>query len=531
MTGAEPVTRRTAQPGQAAVGMRELVELLRQRREQALLMGGERRVARQHASGRLTARERIELLIDVGSWYEIGLLALPEHRSPDGVGACDGVITGWGEIEGRQVAVIAIDATVLSGTTATINARKQVALVSAAGRAGVPVVFLADADGGRMPDLLGWRFGGLPLDFRQFLGSPEGRSEVLRLCAALGPCYGDSALQAASAHFTVMTETASLALSGPQVVQDATGELVTHQELGGPDVAAATVGSASAVVRSEQEAIEQLRRVLGYLPDHAGAPAPTVAPLPPSRDPESLLDVVPTERRQGYDVRRLLQSVVDGGSLLEWRARQGPSLYAALARIDGSTCAVAASQPLHLGGALDVSALDKYLALIELAETFNLPLVLFHDVPGLLIGTQEERRGVLVYLERIATALSTATVPRIAVVVRKSYGGGYFLMGGKQAGPDLLVCWPSAEIGFMAPEAGVATVHRGRLERQQARGGAVSRAELFEELLLEWQHESEPWEAAAHFLVDDVIDPRETRHVISRAIDFTWGSRRRVSFS
>jgi acetyl-CoA carboxylase carboxyltransferase component len=510
--------------------MRTLVEQLHRLRAAALEMGGERRVARHHASGRLTARERVELLVDVGSWYEIGLLALPEHRPEDGVGAADGVITGWGEIDGRKVAVVAVDATVLSGTTATVNARKQVALVAAAGRSGTPVVFLADADGGRMPDLLGWRFGGLPLDFRQFLGSPAGSPRVLRLCAALGPCYGDSALQAASADFTVMTETASLALSGPEVVRVATGEQVTHLELGGPEVASAT-GSASSVVPSEQDAIALLRRVLGYLPDHAGAPAPTVAPVPPQHDPETLLDVVPAERRLAYDVRRLLTSVVDAGTLVEWRRRQGPGLYTALARIEGSPVAIAASQPLHLGGALDVPALEKHLALIELAETFNLPLVLFHDVPGLLIGSDAERQGVLVLLERIATRLSTATVPRIAVVVRKSYGGGYFLMGGNQTSPDLLVCWPSAEMGFMAPEAGVATVHRRRLEDERAARGEGAAQLLHDELLAEWQHESEPWEAAAHFLVDDVIDPRDTREVVRRAIDVTWGSRTRVSSS
>lgn len=511
------------------VTMRQLVEALHDRRDGAVAMGGPSRVARHHETGRLTARERLDLLLDPDSWYEIGLLALPETRRGGDVGAADGVITGWGRVNGRKVAVLAVDATVLSGTTAPINARKQVALTSAAGRSGIPLISLVDADGGRMPELLGWRFGGLPLDFQKFLAPPPGRPEIPRLCAALGPCYGDSALQAASAHFTVMTKSSSLALSGPQVIANATGELISHGDLGGPEVAAAVVGSAHVVVDSEADAIAQLRDALAYFPDHADAPAPVLDARAPEHDAERLLEIVPTQRRRAYDVRRLLRCIVDEGSLQEWRATQGRSLLTALARIDGNVCAVAASQPLHSAGALDVPALEKYLAFIEIAQTFNFPLVLFHDVPGLLIGSQQERRGVLLYLERIAARLSTMTVPRIGVIVRKSYGGGYFLMGGKQTSPDLLVCWPSAEMGFMSPEAAVATVHRGRLAEEEERNGSESRAKMFDELLSEVRHESEPWEAAAHFLVDDIIDPRDTRKTIATAIDFLWGSRERVA--
>lgn len=501
---------------------------LRKRRTEALGMGGPRRIARQHASGRLTARERIDLLIDPGSWFELGLLTKPELRREGDASAADGVVTGWATVDGRRVAVIAIDATVLSGTTAAVNARKQTRLITAAGRAGLPIITLADADGGRMPDIMGWRFGGLPLDFKQFLTPPDGCPSVPRLVAALGPCYGDSALQAAAGHFTVMTEQASVALSGPSVVSTAIAENVTHLDLGGPEVAAAQAGTSHAVVADEQAAIAWVRRALGYLPDHAAAAAPVVAPLPPAVDAEALLTLVPTERKRGYDMRKVLAAIVDRDSLLQWCETRGKSVITALARIEGGPVGIVASQPMQRAGTLDVEALDKYLGFIEICDTFNIPLVMLHDVPGLMIGTQEERRGVLRYLERIAVRLSTAAVPRVSVIVRKSYGGGYFLMGGSQTSPDMLVCWPTAELGFMAPEAGVRTVHRGDLERELAQGGTEARDRLFDKLTEEWQLESEPWEAAAHFFVDDVIDPRETRRVITTAIDVTWGNHERV---
>lgn len=503
--------------------------VLRERRARALEMGGERRIARQHASGRLTARERIDLLVDPGTFRELGLLALPELRPASGEGAADGVVTGFALVEGRKVAVIAIDATVLSGTTATVNARKQIKLVQAAGRGGYPILTLADADGGRMPDIMGWRFGGLPLDFKLFLTPPEGYPAVPRLCAALGPCYGDSALQAAAAHYTVMTSSASIALSGPAVVATAIGEVVDHADLGGPEIAAAAVGMAHAVVETEEAAIARLREVLRYFPDHAGEPAPTVDPVPPATDVAQLASIVPAVSKQGYDMRKVLDCIVDAGTLVPWRGEQAKNLITAFARIEGTVVGMVANQPMHRAGTLDVTALEKYLAFIEVCELFNMPLVQLHDVPGLMIGTQEEKRGIVRYLELVASRLSTVTVPRVGVILRKSYGGGYFLMGGAQTSPDLLVAWPTAEMGFMAPESGVRTVHRGELAEELERNGEEARDKLLEGLVEEWSHESEPWEAAAHFYLDDVIEPTETRAMIHSAIEFAWGTRRRVS--
>jgi acetyl-CoA carboxylase carboxyltransferase component len=326
-----------------------------------------------------------------------------------------------------------------------------------------------------------------------------------------------------------MTTNASIALSGPSVVASAIGELVDHGDLGGPEVAAGVVGTAHAVVDDEEQAIARLRHALAYFPDHADEPAPLVEPVPPATEVERLETLIPAVSKQGYDMRKVLDCIVDGGSLLPWRGDQAKNLITAFARIEGSVVGMVANQPMHRAGTLDVMALEKYLDFINVCDLFNVPLVQLHDVPGLMIGTQEERRGILRYLELVASRLSTVAVPRVSVILRKSYGGGYFLMGGAQTSPDLLVAWPTAEMGFMTPESGVRTVHRGELAEELEHNGEDARDKRFEDLVEEWSHESEPWEAAAHFYLDDVIEPHETRAVIHSAIEFAWGTRRRVS--
>jgi acetyl-CoA carboxylase carboxyltransferase component len=248
--------------------------------------------------------------------------------------------------------------------------------------------------------------------------------------------------------------------------------------------------------------------------------------MAPSRPAEDLLHLLPVERKHGYDMREVLDAIVDAGSILEYGAPKGPGLICAFARIEVMAIGLAASQPLRHGGALDVPALQKWLAFIDVCDTFNLPLVMLHDVPGLLIGSNEERLGLIRYLERVALRISQVQVPKVAVILRKSYGGGYFVLAGKQSSPDLLVAWPTAELGFMAPEAGVRTVHRRDLEAARSEGGNDAYESKLAELIEEWAHESEPWEAAAHYYLDDIIDPRETRSCIVAGIEYTWRQRR-----
>jgi acetyl-CoA carboxylase carboxyltransferase component len=501
---------------------------LEHRRAEALAMGGEERVARHHESGRLTARERIAMLVDDGSWYEIGLHALPEIRRED-PSPGDAIVTGLARVDGRKVGVVAIDATVLAGTTAPVNMRKQNRVAEWCGRKGMPLIFLSDNDGGRLPDLLGWRFSSVPFDFATFLQSPPGCPSIPRITAVLGPSYGDAALHAAIADLVVMKRDAAIALSGPPVILGAIGEDVSGDELGGPAVAHETSGTAHVVVDEEAEAIAAIRRFLGYMPDAADLPAPVALPTAPARDAEELLTLVPAESRRGYDMRKVLQAIVDADSMFEWGERYGRSLITTFARIAGHPVGVVASQPMQRAGVLDVPALTKELRFVELCDTFNIPLVFLQDVPGLMIGTEAERAGILPCYERLAAALARTGVPKIAVIVRKAYGGGHIALGGRPVHPDLLVAWPSAEMGFMAPDTGVRTVHRRRLDRIAEEQGEEARDARAAELEAEWAAESQPWEAAHNIILDDVIHPTETRRVIAEGLEFAWGSRERVS--
>jgi len=502
----------------------ELVVELERRRAAALAMGGPERVRRQHESGRLTVRERIDRLVDADSFYELGLLALPELRTATPAPA-DAIVTGWARVDGRPVAVVGVDATVLAGTTAPVNMRKQGRLEEYAGSRGVPVIALSDADGGRIPDVMGWRFSGLPFDFATFVQPPAGLPPVPRVTAVLGPSFGDAALHAAAAHLVVMTRSASLALSGPPVVAAAVGEELTAGDLGGPAVALEN-GYAHLAVDDEDSVFAAVRSFLAYLPSNGSFSPPVAAARPPARDPEDLLRIVPTNPKRAYDMAAVIESVVDAGSMFPWAARMGRSLLTVLARIDGRTVGVVANQPLQRAGVLDERALAKELAFVDLCDSFNVPLVFLHDVPGLMIGSAAERGGILLAYERIVARLSRVRVPKIGVIVRKSYGGGNFAMGGRPTHPDLLVSWPGAQLGFMAPETGVRTVHRRRLERTREAEGEAGEQALLAELTGHWSHESEPWEAAAHGYLDDVIDPRLTREVVRTGIEFGWGSRR-----
>jgi acetyl-CoA carboxylase carboxyltransferase component len=504
-----------------AGGMAERVAVLREKREAALASGGPEGLRRHRESGRLPVRERIDLLVDADTWFEIGALALPELRREKAIPG-DAVVTGFGLLDGRRIGVIGIDSSVVAGTTAPISMRKQGRLIEHAQRHGFPLVLLCDADGGRMPDVSGWRFSGLPLDFTTFLRPPPGRPVVPRAAAVLGPSYGDSALHASTAHFVVMVRSASVALSGPSVVEPAIGEKVTDDELGGP-AAATETGNAHLVVATEADAMDAIAAFLSFLGQNS-AQTPLVAPpLPPARDPRDLAEIVPLGARSGYDMRDVFACVADEASLLPWADGWGSSLLCSLARIEGRPVGLVGNQPIVRAGALDPAALAKETAFVELCDTFGLPLVFLHDVPGLMIGTQAERGGILHGYEGLVSAIAGARVPKVGVVLRKAYGGGHFAMGGRPTQPDFLYAWPSAELGFMAPETGIRTIHRRRLEKVLADEGPEAHAALVAELTDEWTSEAEPWEAAAHLSLDDVIEPARTRDVIAASIDIALG--------
>lgn len=506
--------------------MDDRVAELRLRQERAREMGGEEGLRRHRASGRLPVRERIALLVDADSWFEIGALALPEMRSDRHVPG-DAAVTGFATLDGRRIAVLGIDSSLLAGTTAPTGMRKQGRLIDMAQRKGFPIVLLCDADGGRIPDVMGWRFSHLPLDFKTFLKRTDGGPQVPRAAAVLGPSYGDSALHASTANFVVMARFASLALVGPSVIEPATGEKLTDQELGGPERALA-VGNAHMVVETEAQAMDAIAAFLSFLPANSAEPAPVAPSRAPVTDPAELPTLVPTSAKSGYDMRRVIETLADDASILPWADEWGPSLLTCLARLGGDPVGIIANQPIVRAGALDADALTKMESFVDLCDTFNIPLVFLHDVPGLMVGTEAEAKGTLKAYERLALRIATAQVPKIGVIVRKAYGGGHFAMGGRPTHPDFLFAWPTAELGFMAPETGIRTVHRRQLDTMLAEQGAEAHEALIAELTAEWTAVSEPWEAAAHLALDDIIEPAQTRNVLLQALAVAWGEGPRV---
>jgi acetyl-CoA carboxylase carboxyltransferase component len=507
----------------APPSMQDRIADLRLRQSRALTMGGEDGIKKHRASGRLPVRERVSLLIDQGSWFEIGALALPEMRTERFVPG-DAVVTGFATLDGRNVGVIGIDSSVLAGTTAPTSMRKQGRLIEIAQKNGFPIVLLCDADGGRIPDVMGWRFSNLPLDFKTFLQRTDGGPQVPRAAAVLGPSYGDSALHASTANFVVMVNFASLALVGPSVIEPATGESLTDAELGGPDKAMA-VGNAHMAVDTEAEAMAAIAAFLSYLPSNSALPAPVAPARGPAIDPTELENIVPLGAKAGYDMRQVIEAVCDAASMFPWADGWGSSLLTCLARIDGHPVGIVANQPIIKAGALDADALVKEHDFVDLCDTFNIPLVFLHDVPGLMVGAEAERKGTLRAYEKLALRIATATVPKVGVVIRKAYGGGHFAMGGRPTHPDFLFAWPSAELGFMAPETGIKTVYRRKLETVLREQGREAHDALVAQLHQEWTTVSEPWEAAAHLALDDVIEPAQTRAVLIRALRYAWGNR------
>lgn len=508
--------------------MTELVADLKWRQERAREMGGPEALERHRASGRLPVRERVAMLVDEDSWFEIGALGLPELRTQKHIPG-DAVVTGFGTLDGRRIGVIGIDSSVVAGTTAPTSMRKQGRLIEHAQQKGFPLVLLCDADGGRIPDVMGWRFSHLPLDFKTFLKPTDGSPLIPRAAAILGPSYGDSALHASTAHFVVMLRNSSVALVGPSVIESATGEELSDEELGGPDNALA-IGNAHMAVETEADAMEAIAGFLSFLPPNASLPAPVAPSRPPATDPADLEQIVPLSAKAGYDMYEVIRALADEASILPWADQWGPALVTCFARIEGNPVGIVASQPMILAGALDPQALSKELAFVDMCDTFNLPLVFLHDVPGLMVGSEAEKNGILRAYERLALRISEAGVPKVGVIIRKAYGGGHFAMGGRPTHPDLLFAWPSAEMGFMAPETGVQTVYRRRLEKVAEEQGGEAADKLAADLFDEWVTESEPWEAAAHLALDDIIEPAQTRAVVATSIEIAWGERReRVS--
>jgi acetyl-CoA carboxylase carboxyltransferase component len=498
------------------MSMKDLADELAARRARAQQMGGAEAVARQHAAGKLTARERIDRLFDAGTFTEIGVHATHAGIAPDLAGKvtpADGVITGFGLVDGRPVSVIAYDFTVMAGSMGRnaetkCNRAREIAYTKR-----MPMVWLIDSAGARIQEAIGSRwFAGSGVLFRE---ESIYSGVVPQVAAMVGPGAAGTAYIPALADFVPMVKgTSNMALGGPPLVKAIVGEDITAEELGGSKVHCEISGVGDLEVEDDPACIAAIKEYLAFFPSHNGEQPPVIACDDPAhRRDESLLTIMPDSARRAYDVKKVIRAVVDHGHMFEIKPGWARNIVTALARLNGRPVGVVANQPMVLGGALDVDAADKAARFIMLCDAFNIPLVFLQDVPGFMVGSKVERAGIIRHGAKMLYAVSEATVPKLTVVLRKAYGAGYFVMCGRAYEPDLIVAWPTAEISVMGPEGGTNIVYRKEIAA--AADPAAERARRVED----FRQLISPYIAAGAALVDDVIDPRETRPVLIRALE------------
>ena len=502
-----------AEAGSTEKGWRPEVAEIERRRARALELGGEERITRQHDRGKLTARERIDRLFDPGTFEEIGILA--DHHSirddlKDYYAAADGVVAGAGEIDGRAAFAFSEDFTVLGGSTGEIGLAKRNRLKELAGRERLPIIYLLDGAGARGQEhiLSGWP------DSEHFLVQSRLSGVVPQVAAILGGLGGDPALEVPLCDFKLITrDKGMLFTGGPPLVKAALGLDITKEELGGYQVVTEVSGVVDNAVEDDDEAIANIRRYLSYMPSSCYETPPSITPTDdPFRMDEALVDIVPRNRRTPYDMRRIVDAVVDRDSFYEIQPMFGRALLIGLSRIDGHVVGIVANQPKVRAGAISGPEADKLVHFICVCNSFNIPLVFLTDVPGFMVGPEAEQQAILRRGLRIAWAVAHGRVPNITVLIRKAYGMGAAAMNGPGGGQSATLCWPSAEFGALPVEGGVAATFKRSIdesedpekalaaehERQRAQGG--------------------PFAAAKVFNFDELIDPRETRPRIVRAL-------------
>jgi acetyl-CoA carboxylase carboxyltransferase component len=497
--------------------LRPLAVELEERRARARLGGGEERIARQHAAGKLTARERIALLIDDGTFTELGIHGRPHfsQRAMDGREApADGVITGYGRVDGRLVAVAAYDFTVMAGAMGMTGEIKVARLRELALTKRIPLVWLLDSAGARIQEAVGSLFAGTGALFRE---ESIMSGVIPQVAAVMGPCAAGTAYIPGLADFVPMVSgQGSMALAGPHLVRAAIGEDVTPEQLGGARVHCRQSGVGDVECADDAECIAVIKRYLSFFPASCEQPPPVLpASDPVDRREDALLDVLPESNRKPYDMYDVIRLIVDHGEWLDLKPKWARTVITCLARMGGRPVGIVASQPRQLGGILDNDSADKAARFVTLCDAFGIPLVFLVDVPGFMVGTKVEAAGIIRHGAKMLHAVASATVPKVTVVIRKAYGAGYYVMNGRAYEPDLIVAWPSAEISVMGAEGAVEIVFRKQVE--DAEDPAAKRAEL----IAAYRGLIDVYVAAGNGMIDDVIDPRETRPTIIRALELS----------
>jgi acetyl-CoA carboxylase carboxyltransferase component len=501
--------------------MQDRLDDLAKRREQALVPGTPEAIARQHAKGKMTARERVEYLLDDGSFQELDLLA--RHRSAEPLMAdkrpyTDGVITGFGAIDGRKVCVFSQDATLFGGSLGEVHGEKIHKLMDLAVSLGVPIIGLNDGGGARIQEgVVGLAsYGGI--FYRNVLAS----GVVPQISVIMGASTGGAVYSPAMTDFVFMVQQVSqMAITGPDVVKTVTGEEVSLEELGGAMTHATKSGVATFVCADEKACLDEVRYLLGFLPQNNLEEPPLVEDSddPTRRCPE-LIDLMPPSANQAYDMHKVIQAVVDDRDFLEYHAMWARNLVCGFARVGGQVVGIVGNQPQILAGVLDIDSSEKGARFVRTCDAFNIPLVTFVDVPGFMPGTDQEYGGIIRHGAKLLYAYCESTVPRIQIITRKAYGGAYVVMNSKSIGCDLAFAWPSAELAVMGPAGAVEIIYRRELE--VAADPTARKAELIEDYA---ERFANPYAAAERGYVDDVIDPADTRVVLCRSLDMLRSKR------
>jgi propionyl-CoA carboxylase beta chain len=482
--------------------------------EAALAGGGAARIEKQHAAGKLTARERIELLVDPGTFVELDRLVT--HRCHDfGMQAQkvpgDGVVIGWGLVDGRKICLYAQDFTVVGGSLSSAHAGKICKLMDLAMKVGAPIVGLNDSGGARIQEGVQSLAGYADIFLRNTLAS----GVVPQISLIMGPCAGGAVYSPAITDFVIMVEGSSyMFITGPEVTKTVTGEEVTKEQLGGAKTHAAKSGVCHMTAADDQTALMALRELLSYLPSNNTEDAPRADSVPPvDHDIPELDDMVPTASSKPYDIKKVIQAVVDDGKLFEIHAAYAQNIVVGFARIDGRSVGVVANQPMVLAGCLDIHASIKAARFVRFCDCFNIPLVTFVDVPGFLPGTDQEYGGIITHGAKLLFAYAEATVPKITIITRKAYGGAYDVMASKHIRADYNLAFPTAEIAVMGPEGAVNIVYRREI--QAADDPDAARAQFVTEYRDKFAN---PYKAAELGFIDEVIAPRTLRRRLASAL-------------
>ena len=493
------------------MSIEESLEQLQALKARARLGGGEDRIKAQHDRGKLTARERIDALLDPGTFEEIDALA--HDYEDDGVQYYgDAVVTGWGKLGGRTICVFAQDFTVFGGSLGEVVGTKVAKLMDVAMKTGVPVVGLNDSGGARIQEgvqaLAG--YGDI------FYKNVQASGVIPQISVIMGPCAGGAVYSPALTDFIFMVEkTSQMFLTGPDVIASVTGEVTTVEELGGAASHVSKSGVAHFSMAKEAECLEEVRRLLSYLPsNNMDDPPFEETGDPVDRRLDDVLNIVPAEAEVQYDVRDVIERMVDNGEFMEAHEYFAPNIVVGFARIAGHPIGIVANQPLYLAGVLDIDSSRKAARFVRFCDAFNIPIVTLVDVPGFLPGVSQEYGGIIAHGAKLVYAYAAATVPKVTVILRKAFGGAYDAMGAKHLGADVNYAWPTAAIAVMAGTQAVNIINRREI--QAADDPDVERKRLVDDYRKRLEH---PYIAAAKGYIDDVIDPRDTRLKVAHALE------------